>query len=471
MFRLFSRYWSITSVVALLVEAGLTLGALWAAHLIRAGLYFGFAEGPLALYSARDFWSMAALVTGAVLFFIYAEGLYEFRDRIGQRELGIRLLRAHTFAGATVLVIYFLIPNLALGRGVFFIGMLLILNLLFGWRVVLMWSLRRRLFSERVLIVGSDDSARDLATEILRRRHLGYRVVGFLTDDPALQGVSIVNPKVIGMTSNACELALAHQATRVVVAQHDSRGQVSLNSLLACKTSGISVERGSDYYEQLTGKVLLDGRRIKSWLIFSQGFVISRSTLIVKRMLDLLVAAVGLVLAAPLMLVIALAVKLESRGPVFYRQERVGRHEKPFILWKFRSMADDAEKAGGAQWAAKSDSRVTRLGKVLRKSRLDELPQLWNVLNGSMSFVGPRPERRVFVDQLQEVHRLYQQRHKVRPGLTGWAQIMAPYAASVEESIDKLGFDLYYLKNLSVFLDLSIIASTLRIVLVGRGAR
>jgi exopolysaccharide biosynthesis polyprenyl glycosylphosphotransferase len=273
------------------------------------------------------------------------------------------------------------------------------------------------------------------------------------------------------MTSNAWELALAHKVSRVIVAQQDSRGQVSMNSLLNCKTSGIPVERSSDYFERLTGRVLLDERRIKSWLIFSQGFVISKSTLAVKRAMDVLVSLVGLVVMAPVMLLVAVAVKLDSRGPVFYRQERVGRNGRPFTVWKFRSMTVDAEKAGEAQWAAKADTRVTRLGTLLRKARLDELPQLWNVINGSMSLVGPRPERRVFTDQLQLLHRLYDQRHTVRPGLTGWAQIKAPYAGSIEESIEKLSFDLYYIKNLSVFLDLSIMASTLRIVLVGRGAR
>jgi exopolysaccharide biosynthesis polyprenyl glycosylphosphotransferase len=244
---------------------------------------------------------------------------------------------------------------------------------------------------------------------------------------------------------------------------------VSMDALLECKTSGIPVQEGAGYYEQLTGKIMVEGLR-KSWLIFSDGFVVSRGTLFAKRLLDVAVALAGLALAAPVMALVALAVRLDSPGPVFFRQERVGRRGKPFTLWKFRSMDVDAEKEG-ARWATLRDPRVTRVGRFIRATRLDELPQLWNVLAGDMSLVGPRPEREHFVQLLAERCPFYEQRQVVRPGLTGWAQIKAPYASSFEESIEKLKFDLYYIKNLSLFLDLSILLSTARIVLLGRGAR
>jgi sugar transferase (PEP-CTERM system associated) len=242
-----------------------------------------------------------------------------------------------------------------------------------------------------------------------------------------------------------------------------------MDSLLECKTSGIKVQEGASYYEQITGKVMLEGLR-KSWLIFSDGFVVSRGTLFAKRLLDLTAASIGLIPAAPLMLLVAIAVRLDSRGPVLFRQERLGRGGKPFTLWKFRSMTTDAEK-NGAVWAVTNDPRVTRVGRFIRKTRLDELPQLWNVLVGDMSLVGPRPEREQFVRQLIESIPFYEQRLVVRPGLTGWAQIKAPYASSFEESMEKLKYDLYYIKNLSLFLDISILLSTARIVLLGRGAR
>jgi exopolysaccharide biosynthesis polyprenyl glycosylphosphotransferase len=214
---------------------------------------------------------------------------------------------------------------------------------------------------------------------------------------------------------------------------------------------------------------MIEGLR-KSWLIFSDGFVVSRGTLFAKRLLDVLVAAAGLIVALPVMLLVALAVRLDSPGPVFFRQERVGRGGRPFTLWKFRSMCTDAE-AGGARWAVAGDPRITRVGRFIRTTRLDELPQLWNVLVGDMSLVGPRPERRMFVDQLKEQCPWYEQRLVIRPGLTGWAQVKAPYASTFEESIEKLKLDLYYVKNLSLFLDISILLSTARIVLLGRGAR
>ena len=230
------------------------------------------------------------------------------------------------------------------------------------------------------------------------------------------------------------------------------------------------VEAGSDFYERLTGKVSLEGLRIRSWLVFSKGYVVSRSTLLMKRILDVVVSALGLLLALPVILVTAIAIKVESKGPVLYRQERVGKGGVPFTILKFRSMRQDAEGEDGPTWATRADPRVTRIGQVLRRYRIDEIPQLWNVLIGDMSFVGPRPEREAFVAQLEQLSSLYHQRLVVRPGITGWAQINAPYAFTLEQSLEKLEYDLYYLKNLSIFLDLSIIASTLRIVLIGRGA-
>jgi sugar transferase (PEP-CTERM system associated) len=242
-----------------------------------------------------------------------------------------------------------------------------------------------------------------------------------------------------------------------------------MDSLLECKTSGIRVQEGSSYYEQLTGKIMVEGLR-KSWLIFSDGFVVSRGVLFTKRLLDIVAASIGLIVGVPLMVLVAIAVRLDSPGPILFRQERVGRAHKLFTLAKFRSMRTDAEK-DGAMWATEDDPRVTRIGKFIRKTRLDELPQLWNVLIGDMSLVGPRPERELFVRQLLDTSPFYGQRLVVRPGLTGWAQIKAPYASSFEESIEKLKYDLYYIKNMSLFLDISILLSTARIVLLGRGAR
>ena len=463
MIRLFNRYWAVPALVSLVVEGLLLLAAVPLAIQVRLGI--GPGTPPPESTVMLDAWTFAIIG----LLCLYGNSLYDFGERLSSRELLIRLLRTFSILAVASWALYFLIPSLETGRGVFALALVFGMSFVLAWRVVLRWILRSEGFAERVLIIGADNKAIDIARETLARRHLGYRVVGFLDDDPSLQGVSILNPRVIGTTNQACELALQHGVTRVIVAAMDYRGRLSMDALLTCKTNGIRVQEGSSYYEQLTGKIMIEGLR-KSWLIFSDGFVVSRGTLFAKRLLDLVVAAVGLVLALPFMMLVALAVRLDSPGPIFFRQERVGRRGREFTVWKFRSMRTDAE-AGGARWAVQGDTRITRVGRFIRKTRLDELPQLWNVLVGDMSLVGPRPERRMFVDQLKEQCEWYEQRLVVRPGLTGWAQVKAPYASTFEESIEKLKFDLFYIKNLSLFLDISILLSTARIVLLGRGAR
>ena len=463
MIRLFSRYWSIPAVFSLLVEGMVLYLSVRLAVYLRLDLGPGAPPPPALL-------QIDSLVFAAiVLLALYVNGLYDFGERLSVRMTGIRLVRAFCLAALALWAVYFLVPAFEIGRGVFALSLLTGFTGLLLWRMLLRLVLRHEGLAERVLIVGSDKKAVAIAREILDRRHLGYRVVGFLDDAPELQGVSLLNPRVIGTTRQACELALQNGVTRVVVAPGDFRGRVSMDALLACKVSGVLVEEGSSYYEKLTGKIMVEGLR-KSALVFNEGFVISRGVLFAKRALDIVAALVGLVLAAPFMLATALAVRLDSPGPILFRQERVGRKRRVFTLWKFRSMRQDAE-AAGACWAVQGDPRVTRVGRFIRKTRLDELPQLFNVLLGDMSLVGPRPERPVFVDQLIEQNPFYEQRLVVRPGLTGWAQIKATYASSFEESIEKLKYDLYYIKNLSIFLDLSILLSTARIVLLGKGAR
>ncbi|HKI03247.1 MAG TPA: TIGR03013 family XrtA/PEP-CTERM system glycosyltransferase [Thermoanaerobaculia bacterium] len=463
MIRIFNRYWAVPALISLVAEGSLLLVAVLFATHLRLGIGPGTPpSGGTVLLEA----SMFALLG---LLALYANGLYDFGERLSSRLLTIRLLRTFSILAIASWAIYFLVPSLETGRGVFALALVFGASFVVAWRVGLGWILRSESFSERILIVGADEKAIDIARETLARKHLGYRVVGFLDDDPLLQGVSLINPRVIGTTAQACSLALQHGVTRVVVAALDYRGRLSMDALLECKTKGIRVQEGSSYYEQISGKIMVEGLR-KSWLIFSDGFVVSRGTLFAKRLLDIVASGIGVVLALPFMLLVALAVRLDSPGPVFFRQDRVGRGGREFTLWKFRSMRTDAE-AGGARWAVQGDPRITRVGRFIRKTRLDELPQLLNVLLGDMSLVGPRPERRMFVEQLKEACPWYEQRLVVRPGLTGWAQIKAPYASTFEESIEKLKFDLYYIKNLSLFLDISILLSTARIVLLGRGAR
>jgi len=269
---------------------------------------------------------------------------------------------------------------------------------------------------------------------------------------------------------NLCQVASEIGINKVVVALKERRGAFPTDELIRCRTAGIEVIEGSSFYEMLTGKVLV--RKINpSWLIFSDGFRKSRLKTFFKRLEDIVLSLVMLILLSPLFLVVAILIKLDSKGPVFFAQDRVGLNKKEYMMHKFRSMVDDAEKLTGPVWARENDSRITRVGKVIRKCRIDELPQLWEVLTGKMSLVGPRPERRHFTDELEKKKPFYAQRFNVKPGLTGWAQVCYDYGATIEDAVEKLNYDLFYIKNMSLAMDMIIILRTVKTVLFGRGAR
>ncbi len=322
---------------------------------------------------------------------------------------------------------------------------------------------------KRVLILGDGNLAHDLARVLVYDRSHRYEVVGFLSNNESRVGTSIVNPKVLGTVDQLFELSEFYQVQTIAVCVEDRRGALPLDALLDSKSMGIDVLDGHRMYEEECGRLSIDELK-PGYLIFSQGFKRKPVVMALKRMGDLIGACCGLAFLGPLMSVIALCIKLDSAGPILYRQTRVGLHGYPYVLLKFRSMRHDAE-ADGAKWAVLGDSRVTRLGYWLRKLRLDELPQFINVVKGEMSLVGPRPERPHFVQDLREQIPYYDLRHTVRPGITGWAQTCFQYAASLEDSHVKLQYDLYYVKNLSLWLDLKIFLRTIRVVLQGSGAR
>jgi len=294
-------------------------------------------------------------------------------------------------------------------------------------------------------------------------------VVGFLTGDPAQVGQRLLNPSVIGTYQDVCRIAGEQSVHKVIVALRERRG-LPVDELLACKMSGVQVVDGIKYFEQLTGKLMVESLR-PSNLIFSTGFRVTRANRFAKRLLDVTLSALMLAALAPFLALVALIIRLDSAGPALFRQERTGERGGLFTITKFRSMRTDAEKLSGPVWAAEDDPRVTRVGRGLRKYRLDELAQLWNVLTGNMSLVGPRPERPYFVDQLQARIPYYVQRLAVKPGITGWAQVKYVYGSSEEDALEKLKYDLYYVKNCSVWLDLLILFETVRIVIFGRGSR
>jgi sugar transferase (PEP-CTERM system associated) len=304
---------------------------------------------------------------------------------------------------------------------------------------------------------------------MLRKPHLGFNVAGFLDDNPDLQGVSIVNPKVIGFNKDLPRVTAERKILKVVVELQDRRGRLPLKELLALKTHGVEVEEATSLYERLTGKIPIENLK-PSWMIFNDGFEVSIGLLLQKQITSFLVCVLLLILFLPLVPIIALLIKLDSKGPVFHRQERVGQDGKIFTVWKFRSMHEDAERDTGPVWSGPKDHRVTRVGTYLRRTRLDELPQLYNIIKGDMSLIGPRPERPHFVQQLSEIIPYYNLRHSVKPGITGWAQVKYRYGHSVEDAVEKLQYDLFYIKNLSWLLDLIIIIDTAKIVLVRKGS-
>ena len=411
----------------------------------------------------------ALLIAGVTQLCLYFADLYDLRVISDRREL---FLQATQALGATSLIlafVYFWYPDLIIGRGVFTIAAVLVVTLVFGWRIAFEWTTRRVGPVERLLLVGTSDGAVRLARELYdRRRDLGVEIVGFIDPDPARIGAPVINPGVIGTVEDIPAIVRARAVDQVVVSLADARGKLPMDKLLEMKLNGVTFDHLASVYEELTGKIAVENLR-PSWLIFSPGFRKGRLLQAAKRAIDIMAGGFGLLLLSPVMGLTALVVKYSSPGGALYRQQRVGLHGKVFTLCKFRSMRSDAEAKSGAVWAQTNDPRITPIGSFMRKTRLDELPQLWNVLRGDMSLVGPRPERPEFVTSLTQQIPFYGQRHVVRPGLTGWAQVRYAYGASVEDSMEKLQYDLYYIKNLSIALDLFVIFSTIKTVILRRG--
>src|SRR5215203_1755169 len=455
--QLFNRYVSTRSLTVFGGELLLIFGSVALAASLQTGGNLG-----------GSLWKIA-LVTIVCQLCLYYNDFYDLTLVHSNRELVVRLLQAVGAASIVLAALYFTIPTLMIGDGIFVSALFVFLVGILGWRLLfnrLTGSLRMQ---ERILVVGTGETARKVARQILAQRDFAYSVVGFIDDDPSRIGERIVNPAIIGTPADIPGMIARQEIDRIVVGLADRRGKLPVEQLLHAKMSGIRVEDATTTYERVTGKILIDDLR-PSWLIFSDGFRVSRATRWTKRSIDLILAFTMAVFSFPLMILTAVAIWLESRGPVWYCQERVGENGRSFTLCKFRSMRTDAEKGGTPIWAKDGDDRITRVGSFIRKTRLDELPQLWNVIRGDMSFVGPRPERPYFVTELAKEIPFYQQRHAVKPGLTGWAQVKYRYGSSLEDAMEKLRYDLYYIKHLSVFFDLTIVFDTVKVVLFRKGA-
>ena len=447
----------------LLAEAAVVFGAIVGAVYLRLGVEDSHSELML-----RQGFLKAGLATVFCLAAFYLFDLYDFVVMHDRRELVLRLVQALGLAWVALALAFYAFPQLMLGRGISLIALPLALGLMVGWRVSIHWLLGHPDFGEKILIVGSGTFAVEVAREMLERPDAGYRIAGFVGNDPELLGKSLINPRVIGLTSELDEVVRREGIDRIIVAMGERRGQLPTNELLQLSLAGtVNIEEGASFYERVTGRVSLNMIR-PSWLIFSSRGRQARISGIARNIVHRIVALVGALFSLPIAIGTAILIKLDSRGPIFYKQERVGKNGSAFTVMKFRSMRTDAEQAGPV-WASEDDDRTTRVGRVIRKLRIDEIPQFWNILRGDMDFVGPRPERPHFVSQLAEEIPYYEQRHLIAPGLTGWAQIKYPYGASVEDARQKLQYDLYYIKNQSLMLDAIILFETIKIILFGRG--
>ena len=447
----------------LFAEAAVVFGAIVGAVYLRLGVEDLHYELML-----RQGFLKAALATLFCLASFYLFDLYDFVVMHDRRELVLRLVQALGLAWVALALSFYAFPQLMLGRGISLIALPLALGLMVGWRISIHWLLGHPDFGEKILIVGSGTFAVEVAREMLERPDAGYRIAGFVGNDPDLLGKSLINPRVIGLTSELDEVVRREGIDRIVVAMGERRGQLPTDELLQLSLAGtVNIEEGASFYERVTGRVSLNMIR-PSWLIFSSRGRQARISGITRNIVHRIVALIGGLLSLPIAIVTAILIKLDSRGPVLYKQERVGKNGGAFTVMKFRSMRTDAEQAGPV-WASEADDRTTRVGRVIRKLRIDEIPQFWNILRGEMDFVGPRPERPHFVSQLAQEIPYYEQRHLIAPGLTGWAQIKYPYGASIEDARQKLQYDLYYIKNQSLMLDAIILFETVKIILFGRG--
>lgn len=466
MLRLFSQYVSPKSLMLIVIES-LTIAL---ALICAAKLRFWNDPADFQLYVVYPDFALQTLTVVAVcVICFYCNDLYDV-SYSGESAVE-RILKLEQSLGAASLllgVVYFLVPRLLLGRGVFLIAMVLAAGFVAVTRraVDTAWNLTAGV--QRTVILGSGELALQLAREIARRGDLPIKMEGFISAGAGAAD-HVFGIPILGHISEIESIVTRVGVSRIIVALEDRRGVLPVRGLVSLRVQGVRVEDASTALAALTGRIPLNVVR-PSWFVFSDGFRRSRSNDLLKRMLDLGASVTGMLLSAPIMVLVAVAVRLDSKGPVIYRQTRVGRMGKCFEVLKFRSMRVDAEQ-GKAQWAARDDPRVTRVGRFIRKYRLDELPQFWNVIRGDMSFVGPRPERPCFVKELRAVIPYYDERHSVRPGLTGWAQVQYSYGASVEDAANKLEYDLFYLKNMSLIFDFAILFQTVRIVLKGDGAR
>jgi len=464
MIRLFNIYFPFRTVFLALSEALLIVGALLLAFLLR---FRGDVE--LALVYDQGGGLKIAIASVVLILCMYYYDLYDTTVLHRLTDVLTRLVQVLGTTSVLLAGLYYVCPQLRLGRGPFTVWIILTGILLVAWRGLFRTINRSRRLSERVVLLGDGPMAVALCEEIESRPELGLNLLGYVDAPPIANGHLRTLP-FLGQVEQLPNLVRLQHVSRIILAIKDRRGRLPVEMLLNLKGGGVVVQDGPDMFEAITGKVCLEWLR-PSRLLFSDGFRVSRFVLLYKRTASVALSILGIILTAPIMLLTALAIRLDSRGPAIFRQERIGKSGKAFTIYKFRSMRVGADEGGTPRPATANDDRVTRVGRWLRRYRLDELPQLFNILRGDMYFIGPRPFVPNMERDLSERIPFYSQRWTIKPGATGWAQIRRGYCASLDDNAEKLGYDLFYVKNMSIGLDLLILFETVKILILGRGGR
>ena len=456
MIRLFNVYYPARKLVLLTGEALIIWVSFW------LGTVLQFREDSYLVLNFEYGYYKILLVTASVLICSHWFDLYDPSRFNSPRELYFRILMVPGLLALALAAMERVFPRITPGNGAFLVGLVIVTIALMGWRTAYSWASRQPYLRERVYVLGTGDRAQRVVDGLRKRIDLGFNVVGWTGDLGPLATREEA-------ASHLLEVGRNH-VHRVIVAMPDRRGGLPVQELMQLRLDGIKVEDATSWLEKISGRIEIDNL-YPSWFIFSDGFRFGAGVMILRRIASMTISLLALIVVSPLLPLVALIIKLDSPGPVLYHQKRVGVNNVVFSVAKFRTMRQDAEAVSGPTWAGQDDPRITRVGKFLRTTRVDEIPQLWSVLRGDMAFIGPRPERPEFVEWLSREIPYYGVRHVIRPGLTGWAQIRYKYGNTVEDAKEKLQYDLFYMKNMSLGLDLLIIFETVKTVILGRGAQ
>jgi len=466
MLRIYNHYISKTVILLIGTETLVLMTVFYLGIMLR------FPDLNLGYVLLTDYFTGASTFTLIAVLSMASLGMYHLETRPDIKTILIRLMPSLILSFSLLILIFYVIPDLYFGRGILGIVMFLALPAILITRCLLLIWFNLEILESRAVVLGTGAKAQECANlHKINPRRAGLKIVCFIPLPGEEHHVPLSEIQPLMKSESLISLIDRFNASEIIVAIQDRRNKnFPVEGLLECKLHGIKVTDEADFFEREKGQLRVNSL-YPSWLIFGDGFDQSSLRSAIKQSFDLAASVILLAGTLPIMLVAALCILIEGGPPIFYRQERVGRGGQTFMVLKFRSMKDDAEKGEGPQWSVTNDPRITRVGKIIRKLRIDELPQIFNVLKGEMSFVGPRPERPYFVEHLCAKIPYYNARHSIKPGITGWAQVRYRYGASVKDSVEKLQYDLYYVKNHSLFLDIIIIIDTIEVVVLGKGGR